>query len=198
MVRNRVRKTTIGQFDEHIMFETVKSTLSGGLSIRKAASRFNISRYTIFILEHAEPRSSIDFQSFKDNDDSSIGDTTNKHIDEEQLEEYVIDEGVLQSIPASQPSSNSSSVYSSSKKRKTQINTDNVMVETSNVLKAINHTITTTKKNNTNNDDDTVLANFVISKLKKISQDDVRLEVEEQMTQCLYEGIKKCTRSNVE
>ncbi|KAK4879125.1 hypothetical protein RN001_007271 [Aquatica leii] len=47
MVRNRVRKTTIGQTDEHMMFEAVKSTLSGGLSIRKAASRFNISQTTL-------------------------------------------------------------------------------------------------------------------------------------------------------
>lgn len=47
MVRNRSRKTNIGRTSEETMFSAVQSHLNGGLSIKQAALRYNISRTTL-------------------------------------------------------------------------------------------------------------------------------------------------------
>lgn len=147
-----------------------------------------------FILDVIETRpasESIAFQA--DKDGSNSGDTI---ADGQEIFEYLVNhDGSLEEYPhnVSQTTENDNTSCNSSissaykdierpKRIKNSDPADSLAHVASDTFKTINKALETKTANNTKDADDLAFTNFRISKLNKISDKNIRLEVEEEIT----------------
>ncbi|KAF2895487.1 hypothetical protein ILUMI_10693 [Ignelater luminosus] len=124
---------------------------------------------------------------------------------ESTTEEYIVDDdGMLHKTSGEDSSSQTSLSRGSSimlmyknieatplKKRK-RSEPANIDEAASVALKVLSKTIESRNSHTTAaSNDDVAFANFIIAKLKQITDENVRIEVEEAITKCIYNGIKK-------
>ncbi|KAB0802702.1 hypothetical protein PPYR_04888 [Photinus pyralis] len=146
-----------------------------------------------FLLEHCEVRTATD---------SLTQEETECESQEAESTEYTVgEEGVLQETsdmetpplgsPAASCSSSNGMWQSKPKKRKIQndLVEANLIREASNTLATINRSMS---QNNYSNDEDEAFAKYVSTKLRKITSEAVRMEVEQQIIGLLCSGIREC------
>jgi hypothetical protein len=118
-------------------------------------------------------------------------------------EEYVVgQDGFVSSDNSTQSStSTGSGIYHGSTPPKKQKTCKNTNLSTEVVMKEASHaleTISSTMKHNFNRNNtitpNEAFANFVMTKLSHITDENVRLDMEQKITMKLYEGIKKCRK----
>ncbi|KAK4881571.1 hypothetical protein RN001_004890 [Aquatica leii] len=147
-----------------------------------------------FLLEHCQVRMATDSLTEQVE--------TVEESQETECSEYLVGEdGVLEDVnntpeyidtPSVSPAASCSSPRQQ-KQKKRKIQNDvveaNLIREASNTLATINRSMSVT---NYVNDEDEALAKYIITKLRKISREDVRMDVEQQILEFLHRGIKQC------
>ncbi|KAF5307557.1 hypothetical protein FQR65_LT18397 [Abscondita terminalis] len=150
-----------------------------------------------FLLDHVQVRSAIDSMAEEVETSQDVADR------DSVLQEFSDDgrfevEFSTQKETEDVPSTSSCTPSARPKKRRRNIEDCgdlNLMKETSKTLATITETITKLNQpdNEIENEDDT-LAKFIVTKLKKIKNENVRLETEEEIVTILYAVIKKSNK----
>ncbi|XP_031349251.1 uncharacterized protein LOC116175315 [Photinus pyralis] len=153
-----------------------------------------------FLLEHCKVRLAVDSLT---EDVETEQEDTERDSQSSEVQEYVVGEdGVLHdagdenvqspdmSFQVASPSSSNGFYQPKPKKRKLRQEPveENLIREASNTLASINQAM---KTNQGKNEEDEALAKFIVCKLNQITNEDIRLEVEQEIVECLYRSIKK-------
>ncbi|KAB0804435.1 hypothetical protein PPYR_01405 [Photinus pyralis] len=143
-----------------------------------------------FLLEHVEVRQAVD---------SLIAEDDTPQVGDEEIvtsEYYVTEDGSLNDITNTLDTGSNvdgatpSKRLQFQKKRKRETIEDNVMREASSALASISSTMQQSFVQNV--DEDEALAQFIVSKLKRITDTSIRLQTEEKIVHTLFDALKKC------
>ncbi|KAK4885920.1 hypothetical protein RN001_002191 [Aquatica leii] len=153
-----------------------------------------------FLLDHIEVRPSFDSLSagsdvFDNNLEEQIDMTQEYIITDEGTLEHVEDESEVQTTSRSSSAGSSyAGIAMPTQKRKKLEGPDSVIQEASSALQTINKAMQLRATNTANNatDQNVALTNFIISKLNRITNDEVHYDTEEKIVMLLYNAIKKC------
>ncbi|KAB0804427.1 hypothetical protein PPYR_01397 [Photinus pyralis] len=164
-----------------------------------------------FLLEHVEVRQAVDSLIAEDDtpqvgdeeivtseyyvtEDGSLNDITNtldtgsSQVRDSQLNSPNLSRPIspVKDVDGATPSKR----LQFQKKRKRETIEDNVMREASSALASISSTMQQSFVQNV--DEDEALAQFIVSKLKRITDTSIRLQTEEKIVHTLFDALKKC------